>query len=106
MESLTLSGFENVTVKIVPGLLYDGNKCPLPSEMGMKLLRHQIENSMGVAEVSYAGEECRMELCPSHLAEMWSKQPRGGEAARARSRAVRMRHQRRAKRGLRNLLKI
>ena len=35
MESLTLAGFENVAVEIVPGMLYDGSKCPLPSETSM-----------------------------------------------------------------------
>ena len=106
MESLTLAGFETVAVKIVPGMLYDGSKCPLPSETSMKLLRHNLENFMGVAKVTYAGDECQMKFRALRLAETWSKQPRGGEATRARSRAVRMRQQRRAKRGLRKLQKI
>lgn len=106
MESLTLTGFMNVAVKIVPGMLGDGSKCPPPSKMSMNLLKHNFENFMGVANMYFAGDECRMSFRPRRLAESWSKQPRGGEATRARSRAVVLRHQRRAKRGLRNLQKI
>ena len=106
MESLTLNGFQNVTVKIVPETRSDGSKFPLPSEMSMKLLRHHLENFMGVAKMTYASDECRMKFCPRHLAETWSKQARRGEATRARSKAGVQRHRRRAKRGLRNLLKI
>ena len=106
MEALTLTGFMNVAVKIVPGMLGDGSKCPLPSKMSIKLLKHNLENFMGVANMYFAGEECRMSFRPRRLAESWLRQPRGGEATRARSRAVVLRHQRRAKRGLRNLVKI
>ena len=106
MESLTLSGFENVAVKIVPGCGGDGRKCRLPSEMSMALLRHHLENYMGIAKVVYAGEESRLEFRPRRLAQAWSKQPRGGEATRVALRTSLRRHQRRAKRGLRNLLKL
>lgn len=106
MESLTLAGFEHVAVKVVPAILYDGSKCPLPSEMSMELLRHHLEQFMGLAKMTFDDEECRMKFSPRHLAGTWSKQPRGGEATRAKSRAVLLRHQRRAKRGLRNLMKI
>lgn len=106
MESLTLAGFEHVAVKVVPAIQYDGIRCPLPSEMSMKLLSHDLEKFMGLAKVTFDGEECRMKFSPRPLAEMWSKQPRGGEATRAKTRADLLRHQRRAKRGLRNLMKI
>ena len=106
MESLTLRGYENVRVKVVPGISGYDSTCPPPSEMSMKLLRHSFENFMGVAKMKYAADGCRMEFCPRRLAKMWSKQPGGGEATRARSKAVLRRHQRRAKRGLRNLLKV
>ena len=33
MEAITLSGFENLVVKIVPGVRGGGTKCPLPSEI-------------------------------------------------------------------------
>lgn len=106
MKSLTIAGFEHVAVKVVPAIQYDGTKCPVPSEMSMKLLRHGLEELMGLAKVTFDGDECRMKFHPRHQAETWSKQPRGGEATRAKSRAVLLRHQRRAKRGLRNLMKI
>ena len=93
-------------VKIVPGRQYDDSKCPLPSEMAINLLKHSFENFMGVAEMTFAGDECCLKFRPRLLAQTWSRQPRGGEAARARSRAVLLRHQRRAKRGLRNVLKV
>ena len=104
MESFTLKGFEKVVVEIVPGILHGDCRNPLPSVVSMELLRHRLENLMGTAQ-SYAGDEYRMEICPRLLADTRSKQLRGGEATRARSRAVILRHRRRAKRGLRNLLK-
>ena len=106
MEALTLRGYENVLVKIVPGITGYDSKCPPPSESSMKLLRHGFENFMGVAKMKYAGDACRMQFCPRRLAKSWAKQLDGGEAARERSRAVLRRHQRRAKRGLRNVLKV
>ena len=106
MEALTLSGFEDVAVKIVPGRRVDDGVCPVPSEMAIKLLRYCFEHFLGGAEMRLKGDECWMRFRPRSLAETWSKQPRGGEATRARSRAVLLRHQRRAKRGLRNLLKV
>ena len=105
MESFTLKGFEKVAVKVVPGILHDDCRNPLPSVVSMELLRHRLENLMGMAQ-SYAGDEYRMEFFPRLLNETWSKQLRGGEATRAKSRAVILRHRRRAKRGLRNLLKV
>ena len=105
MGSLTLNGFENVAVKVVPGTLYDGSKCPLPLEMSMRMLRYQLEKLMGVAKMTYAGDACRMKFCPRQLADMWAMQVRGGEATRTNSwMAIKLHGQRRAKRELRRLL--
>ena len=106
MEAVTLRGYENVQVKVVRGITGYDSKCPPPLDMSMKLLRHSFENFMGVAKMKYVGDGCRMQFCPRRLAKMWAKQPGGGEDTRARSRAVLRRHQRRAKRGLRNVLKV
>lgn len=87
MASLTINGFESVVVKIVPGVRGDDSQCDLPSVMSMKVLRQYLENTMGVAKMSYADEECRMKFCPRNLAEWWSWQGQGRESIWAELRA-------------------
>ena len=78
--SLTMSGFENVVVKIVPGMRGDDSQCDLPSMVEMRVLRHHFENIMGLAKMTYAEDECRMKFCPRQLAEWWSWQGQDRES--------------------------
>lgn len=63
-KHLTLSGYEEVSVKVVAGTFGIGGKRRLPSDLAMTEVRRLFEQNMGTAEVVGEGEVSRLQFRP------------------------------------------